>query len=142
MPTILIAHRNAAFREQRAAELRAAGYRVNTCPGPRAFQSCIRCDAATCPLTAGADLMLYDPYLSQHDAEGERYNLAVAASLAHPGVPVLLAWPAAETPTAGTLRPLRERAPHLGVAELEPAALARQVANLVPAGPAAAGPTR
>ena len=136
MPTILVAHRDLAFGEGLAAALRAGGYRVMTCPGPRAYQCRLRCDPDACPLIQDADLMLYDPHLTRYDADGQRYNVAVVAALARPDVPMLLAWPPAETPRAGALRILRDQAPHIGLAEHDATALVRQVDVLL--APAAA----
>jgi hypothetical protein len=59
MYSILIAHRDVAFAEQLAGQLRASGYfTIVTCPGPWPPQRCIRCDKGYCPLTEGADLMI------------------------------------------------------------------------------------
>ena len=43
-----------------------------------------------CPLTEGADLMLYDPALEGQDSSGQRYKLAIDSGLAHPDVPLVL----------------------------------------------------
>jgi hypothetical protein len=116
MRTVLIAHRDVAFAQQLAAELRQAGYRVIECPGPwPPRERCIRCDKGYCPLTEGADLMIYDPELTALDPHGKRYNLAVDSARAHPEVPLLLAWPPNELPDAGTLRAIRSAAPHVHV---------------------------
>jgi hypothetical protein len=59
MRTVLIAHRDVAFAEQLAAELRQAGYHVIDCPGPwPPAERCIHCDKGYCPLTEGADLRM------------------------------------------------------------------------------------
>jgi len=134
MRTILIAHRDVQFAEKLAAELRETGYRVIDCPGPwPPAERCIRCDKGYCPLTAGADLMIYDPELTAVDAVGRRYNLAVDSAQAHPDVPMLLAWGPNEVPDAGTLRAIRLDAPHVHVAASTPAARSKQVSHLIAA---------
>ena len=77
MWTVLIAHHDAAFAEQLAAELRTAGYRIIDCSGPwPPAERCIRCDKGYCPLTESADLMIYDPRMTAVDTSGRRHNLA------------------------------------------------------------------
>src|SRR6266511_2091059 len=134
MRSILIAHRDIAFSNQLTAELRNAGYHVIDCPGPwPPTERCIRCDKVYCPLTEGAELMIYDPLLTALDAHGKRYNLAVDSALAHPDVPMLLAWAPNEVPDAGTLRAIRLDAPHVHVAASTPAARSKQVSRLITA---------
>jgi hypothetical protein len=117
MRTILIAQRNISFSNQLVTELRQAGYHVIDCPGPwPPVERCIRCDVGYCPLTEGADLMIYDPFLTALDDQGKRYNLAADSARAHPDVPMLLAWPHDEVPDAGTLRAIRSDAPQVHVA--------------------------
>jgi hypothetical protein len=131
MHSILIAHRDVAFAQQLAAELRACGYfTIVTCPGPWPPQRCIRCEMGYCPLTEGADLMIYDPQLTSPDAEGCLHSLAVDSALAHPDVPMLLAWSPSCPSDAGTLRAIRAQAPHVQIAAREPAALVRQIQAL------------
>jgi hypothetical protein len=132
MHTILIAQRDAPYSEYLAAELRAAGYRVIGCPGPLPpAERCIRCDVGFCPLTEGADLLIYDPELSAVDPRGERENLALESALAHPDVPMLLAWPPDHTPHAETLQTIHARAPHVHAARREPSALVHQIQTLI-----------
>ena len=132
MYTILIAHRDVAFAEQLGSALRSGGYRVIGCPGPwPPVERCIRCDVGYCPLTESADLMIYDPWLTGLNTEGERYNLALASALAHTDVPMLLAWSPADEPDFGSLRGIRNLAPHVHAAALEPAALLRQIHRLL-----------
>ena len=134
MRTVLIAHRDVAFAEQLAAELRQAGYHVIDCPGPwPPAERCIRGDKGYCPLTEGADLMIYDPRLTALDALGQRYNLAVDSAKAHPDVPMLLAWGPGEVPDAGTLRAIWLAAPHVHVAASTCAGRLRQVSQLIAA---------
>ena len=134
MRTILIAHRDVQFAEQLTAELRQAGYRVIECPGPwPPRERCIRCDKGCCPLTEGADLMIYDPELTALDQHGQRYNLAVDSAKAHPDVPMLLAWAPTEAPDAGTLRAIRFEAPHVHVAATTPAGRLKQISQLIAA---------
>jgi hypothetical protein len=132
MKTILVAHRDEAFAEQLTAELRKGGYHVVDCGGPwPPMERCIRCDKGYCPLTEAADLMIYDPLLTAVNQEGERYNLAVESALAHPEVPMLLAWSPPHVPDAGTLRAIRAEVPYVHVAAHEPAAMLRQIRSLL-----------
>src|SRR5262249_53291064 len=117
--------------ERLAVELRKGGYRVIICPGPQPPQRCIRCDKGYCPLTEGADLMLYEPRLTASDAQGRLHSLAADSAVAHPDVPVLLAWSAESAPDAGTLRAIRAEAPNVRIAAREPADLLRQIGNLL-----------
>src|SRR5689334_19190158 len=117
MRTILIAHHNAAFAAQLTAELRDWGYRVIECSGPLPpVARCIRCDKGYCPLSEGADLMIYDLDLRAVDDGGEIHNLALDSALAHTDVPMLLAWSPDAVPDAGTLRAIRAAAPGVRVA--------------------------
>src|SRR5262252_3739530 len=134
MRTILIAHRDADFADELATELRAWGYRVIACPGPLPpALRCIRCDKGYCPLTEGADLMIYDPHLIAYDDAGNPHNLAIDSALAHPDVPMLLAWSSATMPDAGTLREIRSAASWVHAAAREPAALRGQIQGLLAA---------
>lgn len=136
MRTIVIAHRNEAFSEHLSVALRAGGYRVINCGGPwPPVERCIRCDKGYCPLTEGADLMMYDPELTALDRQGNRYNLAVDSALAHPEVPMLLAWSPNSVPDAGTLRAVRAQLPGVRIAAHDPAALLRQVHDMLAAPP-------
>jgi hypothetical protein len=132
MHSILIAHRDVAFAEALASHLRASGYyTVVTCPGPWPPQRCIRCEKGYCPLTEGADLMIYDPQLTAPDAAGRVHSLAADSALAHPEVPMLLAWSPQSMPDAGTVRAIRAAAPQVHVAAPQPAALLRQIRTLL-----------
>ena len=136
MHSILIAHHDVAFAEHLANYLRSSGYfTIVTCPGPWPPQRCIRCDKGYCPLTEGADLMIYDPQLTAPDAEGRVHSLAVDSALAHPDVPMLLAWSPKHVPDTGTLRALRAQVPHVLAAAQEPAALLAQIRALLAATP-------
>ena len=75
--------------------------------------------------------MIYDPWLTALNAQGERYNLALDSALAHPDIPMLLAWSPADEPDFGTLRGIRNLAPHVHAAAHEPAALLRQIRSLL-----------
>src|SRR5262249_30278650 len=78
MRTILIAHKDLDVATELAAEFRQSGFRVIECPGPLPpKERCIRCDKGYCPLTEGADLMVYDPQLTAVDPQGRLYNLAL-----------------------------------------------------------------
>jgi hypothetical protein len=132
MRTLMIAQRDEAFGEQLATELRDDGYRVIVCPGPvPPAVPCKRCDKGYCPLTEGADLMIYDPGLISLDADGERRTRAVESALAHPDVPILLAWSQVSVPDLGTLRAIRAQVPWVHIAAREPAALLQQVHDLL-----------
>jgi hypothetical protein len=132
MRTILIAHRDAAFAEQLAIELHAWGYRVIDCPGPLPpALRCIRCHKGYCPLTEGADLMIYDPDLVAVDGAGRRHNLALDSALSHPDVPMLLAWPSTIAPDAGALRMILEGASSVHVAAHDRVGLRNQINVLV-----------
>jgi hypothetical protein len=132
MRTILVAHRNADFAEQLSTELRAWGYRVIDCPGPLPpALRCIRCDKGYCPLSEGADLMIYAPDLFAVDDAGRRHNLALDSAQAHPDVPMLLAWSGASVPEAETLRMILAAAPSVHVAARERVALRNQISALM-----------
>ena len=132
MHSILIAHRDLAFAEQLASQLRSSGYfTIVTCPGPWPPQRCIRCDKGYCPLTEGAEVMIYDPQLTAPDAESHVHSLAVDSALAHPDVPMLLAWSPTSTVDPGVLRAIRAQAPHVHLAAREPAALFAQIRGLL-----------
>jgi len=135
MQTILIAHRDVNFAQELAADLRAWGYRVIHCPGPLPpVARCIRWDEGYCPLTEGADLMIYDPCLTAVDETGIVNNLAVDSALAHPDVPMLLAWPRAAQPDAPTLLQVHAEVPWVQAAPHDPAALRRRIREHLAAG--------
>jgi hypothetical protein len=139
MRTILIAHRDAGFAERLSIWLRAWGYRVIDCSGPLPpALRCIRCDKGYCPLSEGADLMVYDAELFANDVTGQRHNLPLDSALAHPDVPMLLAWSDASVPRAETLRMILSAAHSVHVAAHEPVALRNQIHALV--SQAAVGP--
>jgi len=132
MQTILTAYRDAGYAGQLATDLRAAGFRVIDCSGPTPpRERCIRCDVGYCPLTEGADLMIYDAHLTALDANGGRYNLAVDSALAHPDVPLLLDWTPENPPDLGTLREIKARAPQVHMAIHDRAALIREIRKLL-----------
>ena len=132
MRTILIAQSNISYSNELATELRAAGYHVIDCPGPwPPAERCIRCDVGYCPLTEGADLMIYDPSLTALDEHGERYNLASDSARTHPELPMLLAWPRDEVPDVGTLRAVRSVGPQVHVAAHTGEALIAQIHDLL-----------
>lgn len=133
MRTVLIAHRDEAFAKQLAAELRRGGYRVLVCSGPVPPQRCIRCDKGYCPLTEGADVMIYDARLTSVDSEGHEHSLAADSAVAHPDVPMLLAWLPESAPDVGTLRAIRLQAPWVHVAAHTSAALLEQIRDLLAA---------
>jgi hypothetical protein len=131
MHSILIAHRDSGFAEQLASDLRADGHNtIVSCPGPWPPQRCVRCDKGYCPLTEAADLMLYDPELTEIDGDGRSHNLAIDSARAHPDVPILLVWPSA-TPDVTTLRAIRAEAPHARVGAHTSADLLGQIHDLL-----------
>jgi hypothetical protein len=132
MRTILIAHRDADFAEQLAIVLRSWGYRVIECPGPLPpALRCIRCDKGYCPLSEGADLMIYDPDLVATDDAGRQHNLALDSALAHSDVPMLLAWSGTTVSDAETLGMILTAAPWVRLAAHEPTALRKQISALM-----------
>jgi hypothetical protein len=131
MQTIVIAHRDSAFAEARAEDLRRGGYRVITCPGPWPPERCVRCDKGYCPLTEAAELMIYDPQLTAPDAAGVSHTLAIDSAVAHPDVPMLLAFSPGAPVDVGTLRSIRAEAPNVHLAAHEPDGLLRQVGTLL-----------
>ncbi len=130
MRTILIAQENLEASTARVNLLAGAGYNVITCPGPWPPERCIRCDVGYCPLTEGADLMVYDPTLEGHDREGRSYNLAIDSGLAHPDVPLVLD---CDDPNdaAEALDVIRSTVPGAELAETEPDALLAQIRRLL-----------
>jgi hypothetical protein len=137
MKTILIAHRDADFAERLTTDLRASGFHVIDCSGPQPpKERCIRCDTGYCPLTEAADLMIYDPLLTGFNTDGARDNLAAESAMAHPDVPVLLAWVPPSMPDVGVLRAIRALAPNVHVAAHDSAALLRQIHALFAPTPA------
>lgn len=101
MRTIVIAEPNSAFADLLARPLITEGYRVATCPGPWPPElRCIRCDIGYCPLTEGADLLIYNPDLVGYADDGVPHLLALDTGKAHPDVPLLLAWAGDEEPAS------------------------------------------
>jgi hypothetical protein len=52
----------------------------------------VRCDVGYCPLTEGADALIYQADLVGLDREGRSYNLAFDSARAHPELPLFLVW--------------------------------------------------
>jgi hypothetical protein len=86
-------------------------------------------------LSEGADLMISDPHLTAFDDAGALRNVALDSAIAHPDVPMLLAWSRTTVPDAGTLRAIHYAAPWVHVAAREPAALRSQIHELLSKGP-------
>ena len=125
---------DAAFAEQLAKQFRGWGYHVIDCPGPQPpVLRCIRCDKGYCPLSEGADLMVYEPTLNAVDETGQRRNLTVESAAAHPDIPMLLAWSPDTVPDYQTLREIREAVPWVHVAAHTAEGLRRQVHDLLAA---------
>jgi len=91
MRTVVIAHHDPAIAAALEADLRQAGYHINTCPGPFPPKlRCIQCDTGYCPLTDAADVLIYDPTLVALNDDGDYQNLAVESAHAHPDLPTLV----------------------------------------------------
>jgi hypothetical protein len=134
MHTVLIANRNPPYAEQLASDLRQAGFRVIDCGGPwPPRERCIRCDRGYCPLTEGADLMIYDASMTALDEDGTRYNLAVASAVAHPDVPLLLDWSPDGQSDPDVVREIKQRAPNVHAAVRDRHALVAEVRKLLAA---------
>jgi hypothetical protein len=134
--TILMARPESVRASQRFNLLAGAGYNVVTCPGPWPQARCARHTMGYCPLTEGADLMLYDPALEGQDSSGQRYKLAIDSGLAHPDVPLVLDSDDPNYPPAA-LDAICAAVPGAEVAEREPLALLAQVRRLLDHGAAA-----
>lgn len=130
MRTILVARPESASTSQRVNLLAAAGYNVITCPGPWPHTRCGRHSVGYCPLTEGADLMLYDPALESQDANGQRFKLAVDSGRAHPEVPLVLE---SDDPhySPAALEEICLAVPGAEVAQSEPQALLAQIHRLL-----------
>ena len=64
MRSVLIADRDVEFAENLAGLLSMKGFHTIVCPGPFPPRlRCIRCDVGYCPLTEGADAMVYEAEL-------------------------------------------------------------------------------
>lgn len=130
MRTILIAEPNSTFADALARPLIAAGYRVATCPGPWPPElRCIRCDIGYCPLTEGADLLIYSPDLLGYGPDGAPHLLALDTAKAHPDIPLLLVWPGEREPSA--VRIILAKAANARIASPDPAALLGLVEGLI-----------
>jgi hypothetical protein len=137
MQTVTIAHRDSAFAESLARELRSGGYRVIVRAGPLSPRlRCKACGKASCPLTEPSDLLICDPQLR---SIGTDDLLVVEAASDHPVLPILLAWSPRHVPDVGTLRAIRIQAPTVRVVAPEPAALRRQIDDLLMAASARKG---
>jgi hypothetical protein len=130
MRTVLIAHRDAEIASSLEADFRRVGYHINTCPGPFPPKlRCIRCDTGYCPLTDGADVLIYDPTLVALDADGSSHNLALESALAHPDIPmVVIAITPAEADAAADVM---ARAPNVVIGAHDRAEMLRQVNQLM-----------
>jgi hypothetical protein len=127
--TVLIAHRDPEVANSLEADFRRMGYHITTCPGPFPPRlRCIQCDTGYCPLTDGADVLVYDPTLVAVDTGGTWHNLAVESALAHPDIPmVVIAFtPAEADAAAGVLA----RAPNVVIGAQDRAEMLRQVSQL------------
>jgi hypothetical protein len=86
--TILMARPESVRASQRFNLRAGAGYNVVTCPGPWPQARCARHTMGYCPMTEGADLMLYDAGLQLVGvAPIDEHHLAVRASLQRPAQP-------------------------------------------------------
>jgi len=75
--------------------------------------------------------MIYDPDLFAIDDGGRQHNLALDSALAHPDVPMLLAWSGTTVSEAETLGMIVAAAPWDRVAAREPLALRKQIFALM-----------
>ena len=75
--------------------------------------------------------MIYDPQLVALDEARQPHNLAVHSALAHPDVPMLLAWPSQTPPDVGTLRAIHAAAPWVQVASGRPDVFKKQIQDLL-----------
>ena len=82
-------------------------------------------------MSAGADLMIYDPQLTALDAAGRRYNLAVDSALAHPDVPMLLAWSPRQQADASSAGGIQAEVPPVQVAAEQPMERLQQIQRLL-----------
>ena len=75
--------------------------------------------------------MIYDPQLVALDEAGQTHNLAVDSALAHPEVPMLLAWASHAAPDVGTLNAIHAAAPWVQVASGTPDIFKQQIQDLL-----------
>ncbi len=106
MKRVLVAQRDRPFAEALERVLQTAGYGVLLCPGPwPPTRRCIRCDVGYCPLTEGADALIYDPSL---------VALAIWSAREHPDLPLVLTWPEEGEPSG--VAAIQRRVPWAAVA--------------------------
>jgi hypothetical protein len=130
MRSVLIAHRDPVVAAGLEADLHQAGYHVVGCPGPfPPTLRCIQCDTGYCPLTDGADLLIYDPTLVALDAAGLERNLAVESALANPSIPMLVT---TSTDAEAEMAPgVTAQAPNISSASTDRAEMLVQVGQLL-----------
>ena len=75
--------------------------------------------------------MIYDPQLTALDAAGRRYNLAVDSALAHPDVPMLLAWSPRQQADASSVGGIQAEVPSVQVAAEQPVERLQQIQRLL-----------
>jgi CheY-like chemotaxis protein len=93
-PTILLVQPDAQAAERYAAWLRADGYRVIDCPGPRPpHYACYMLETARCPLAEAADLLIYDAWMPCDEGELDATELVRALRARYPAKSVLLVAP-------------------------------------------------
>lgn len=130
MQTAVIAQRDNPFASALAAALSSAGYRTLLCRGAQPpGGTCVRLEIGACPLTAEAQIMVYEPGLIGLDREGLIHWLAVESARSHPGVPMLLAWQGEDVPASA--KAVADQAPEVHYAVRDPAGLVRQVRELI-----------
>ena len=133
MSNILIAHHDPEYTREVAAALESAGYQATVCTS--AWESeltCLRGLLGSCPLTDGADLMIYDPGLTDARIREASGIAALASAEDNPVVPLLLA-PCGHADERGADSIVRDL-PTAKIAMDGPAAVVAQVASLI--GPA------
>ncbi len=80
--------------ERYADWLRADGYGVIGCPGPRPpHYACYMLEAGRCPLADKADLLIYDPRMPCASGQPDAAELVRALRACYPAKPVLLVAP-------------------------------------------------
>lgn len=94
IPTILLVQPDARAAERYTAWLRADGYRVIDCSGPRPpHYACYMLETARCPLAEAADLLIYDAWMPCDEGEPDATELVRALRARYPAKSVLLVAP-------------------------------------------------
>ncbi len=134
MSNVLIAHHDPEYTREVAAALAGAGYETTVCPSAWEQELvCLRGLLDSCPLADAADVMIYDPSLTdEHLARGSGIP-ALASAEQNPSVPLMLT--SSGRPSNGRVGDIMREVPTAKIAEGGPAAVVAQVRSLI--GPAA-----